>query len=497
MKIKLAGMIIFSCLNYHLSLAQNVGINTTTPQATLDLRGTQRVGGLNNYMRYDSATGRIEWIGAALWAPVSQQIIRHSASSEGLYAGGGKLEYRNSSGVPVFSTNWQDGNSYFSNKVGIAHLTPQFPLSFSGALGDKISLWTDGTPTHYGMGIQPGLLQVYSKTHSDNIAFGFGSSSSFTQRMVIINSGGEGMELNGRMLLRNGTSPLDINYGPGVWLYKADNSGLLGFMGTQNNQNIGFYGGPAGWGLTYDAINSRVGIGNANPGYQLDVANRMRIRSGGNNSSAGLWLNNNANDLAAFIGMEDDTHVGLYGTGTGWKFGMNTQTGALKINGSEGQAGQALASNGSNSAYWRQLPYAYGFEAGWASITDPTTILNVPGLSNAAFEIKSQSTVIFIVSLGLHHSSNSVFITGADVSVHLKIFNSANNLVRAIEGRTRVFGGYSNSVETYHFTNSYPLNMSPGTYRAEVSVERRAGQTVALCSGCSTRGSLIINVFPQ
>ena len=44
-----------------------------------------------------------------------------------------------------------------------------------------------------------------------------------------------------------------------------------------------------------------------------------RIRSGGdNNTSAGLYLNNNANNLAAFIGMEDDTHVGFYGTGTGW-----------------------------------------------------------------------------------------------------------------------------------------------------------------------------------
>ena len=94
-----------------------------------------------------------------------------------------------------------------------------------------------------------------------------------------------------------------------------------------------------------------VGIGNSNPTYQLDISNRMRIRSGGNNSvSAGLWLNNNANNLASFIGMEDDTHVGFFGIGTGWKFGMNTQNGALKINGSEGTSGQVLVSNGSSAA---------------------------------------------------------------------------------------------------------------------------------------------------
>jgi hypothetical protein len=38
------------------SEAQNIGINTTSPQATLDVRGGQRIGGINNYVKYDSAT---------------------------------------------------------------------------------------------------------------------------------------------------------------------------------------------------------------------------------------------------------------------------------------------------------------------------------------------------------------------------------------------------------------------------------------------------------
>ena len=51
--------------------------------------------------------------------------------------------------------------------------------------------------------------------------------------------------------------------------------------------------------------NGNVGIGN-DPVYRLDINGRMRIRSGGSNSSsAGIWLNNNANNLSpAFIGME-------------------------------------------------------------------------------------------------------------------------------------------------------------------------------------------------
>ncbi len=270
-----------------------------------------------------------------------------------------------------------EGTTFLNGNVGVGDSTPAFPISFGPAFGDKISLLSNSTNS-YGFGIQSGLLQIHTEASGADIAFGYGSSNSLTERARIINYGTDGMMLNGRLHIKNGSTPLDLNATGGVWLYKSDNSAPLGFMGTQNLKNIGFYGGPVnnGWGFVYDAINSRVGIGtsnplqtlhvegttflngnvgigNSNPGYKLDINNRMRIRSGGNNSvSAGLWLNNNANAETAFIGMEDDTHVGFLGIGTGWKFGMNTQTGALKINGTEGQAGQVLTSAGGASSYW-------------------------------------------------------------------------------------------------------------------------------------------------
>ena len=39
--------------------AQNVGINTTTPQASLDVKGNQRVGGIDQYITYDSIKGML------------------------------------------------------------------------------------------------------------------------------------------------------------------------------------------------------------------------------------------------------------------------------------------------------------------------------------------------------------------------------------------------------------------------------------------------------
>jgi len=75
-----------------------------------------------------------------------------------------------------------------------------------------------------------------------------------------------------------------------------------------------------------------VGVGTTNPAFLLDVAGRMRIRSGTGINTAGSWFNNNANtNVAAFAGMYSDNYVGLYGTGSGWGLLMNTQDGRVAI----------------------------------------------------------------------------------------------------------------------------------------------------------------------
>jgi hypothetical protein len=72
----------------------------------------------------------------------------------------------------------KDGN------VGIGTNTPGFPLSFPDKLGDKISLYGQ-TGSHFGFGIQGGLLQIHANAATDDIAFGYGKSDSFTETMRI------------------------------------------------------------------------------------------------------------------------------------------------------------------------------------------------------------------------------------------------------------------------------------------------------------------------
>ncbi|MBL0357149.1 MAG: hypothetical protein IPP72_09805 [Chitinophagaceae bacterium] len=245
----------------------NVGIGTVTPNATLNVVGNVSVQG--GFFQFVNGT-----------------------------EGAGKVLASDLSGI----ANWQDpsifwpqfwssnGNDIYNNNtgnVGIGTNTPISPLSFASNAGNKITLWGSDENNHYGIGIQGGLLQLYAADVVDNIGFGFGSSTNFTERMRV-----------------------------------------------QGDGNIG--------------------IGNTNPGYILDVNNRMRIRSGGDASnSAGIWLNRNDNAaLQAFIGNETDNTTGFYGAGSGWSFTMNTNTGKIKIADGTQAAGRILSSDANGVASW-------------------------------------------------------------------------------------------------------------------------------------------------
>jgi len=63
-----------------------------------------------------------------------------------------------------------------------AGASPGFPLHFASSLGNKISLFGTNSTSHYGLGVQGGILQIYTDLLASAIAFGSGSSTSFTER---------------------------------------------------------------------------------------------------------------------------------------------------------------------------------------------------------------------------------------------------------------------------------------------------------------------------
>ena len=75
-------------------------------------------------------------------------------------------------------------------KLGIGTNPASFPLTFANTMGDKISFNTDPVSgKSYGFGLQSSLLQFYTPTSLQDIAFGYGSSTTFAESMRIKGTG--------------------------------------------------------------------------------------------------------------------------------------------------------------------------------------------------------------------------------------------------------------------------------------------------------------------
>ncbi len=162
--------VLFSCL---MSSAQNVGIGTSAPQSTLDVRGNFKAGGVSKFMSYDSVSGKLNWSNSFLFLPASQYIIQHSASAEGLFYGNSQLEYRNQLGNPAFYTNWQTGNAYFSGNVGLGIMNPTEKLQVNGNIKSNGLLFTSPKTFHYTLS----GADFMSAKSTDTLLFSGGSGA--------------------------------------------------------------------------------------------------------------------------------------------------------------------------------------------------------------------------------------------------------------------------------------------------------------------------------
>ena len=273
-----------------------------------------------------------------------------------------------------------------AQNVGIGTTTPGFPLNFASTTGDKISLYGNNG-SHYGFGIQGGLLQIHSDAAAANIAFGYGRSGAFTERARIINQGEYGMTLRGRLQLQTGTNSA------GHWLTNMANTVNAAFIGMASDNQVGFFGGTgAQWGLTMNTTSGNVGIGNNAPNVPLAFAPALGKKITlypGATGDVGFGVAGNRLQIYS-DNPNADVAIGYDAAGVFNERFAFKPNGAMAVNGNTGNGGQVLQSNGSGSAVgWASSTnslfnnmYQFGVDNSFTLSGNWTTNYDIPGMNH-------------------------------------------------------------------------------------------------------------------
>jgi hypothetical protein len=248
-----------------------------------------------------------------------------------------------------------------------------------------------------------------------------------------------------------------------------------------------------------------VGIGITNPQHPLDINGRIQL-NGTNPNDPGIWLNDAGVDRA-FVGLQNNNHVGFYGAfGINWGFTMNTLTGALALNGNEGQGGQVLQSNGSSaSVSWTNKPYVASFSTSYITILTGTGLCaDVPSISGQTISLAQNSFISYQFTIPLYGDNGA----GGGVShgaVDIQFINSSGTMVSHANSEYNLASNVVTQLLTVGagdlIAGNYLIHVR--LIRSNLSAGNVASNSGALgiTPGCNddplVMGQLIIQVFPK
>ena len=191
--------------------------------------------------------------------------------------------------------------------------------------------------------------------------------------------------------------------------------------------------------------------------------------------------------------MQADNQVGFYGSGTGWSFLMNTQTGAVSFGGDAGQPGQVLTSNGTSGApSWQEAGGGKPFvvrPTAYSSTVSGTTRVDVPGLI-ANFTLTAPSTVVFNYKVRV---IAAFCVACGEKKSHLIL---AESIIGGTTDVSNTIVYVPNNENTDGISGPIIVDLQPGSYSYKVVL---ASTTVGASSIYSSllEGNLIWQIYPN